>query len=203
MLLSASFIGSTPQTQGIRQISKGTVVFLSPSPVYQTTTESRNAYLTMQPDGKVKGSVRFVLTGTDALRWREFALTNDQDALKEQFTATVQRQMPPGIVVTTDHFLGLTDWQTNFQVVLSVTGTMGTSTGKRVFLPSAFFEATSQPLFALAQRTEPIDLNYPRSVQDSVTYQLPPAFEIESLPKDADFAFPAEYLLSGKIHARG
>jgi Domain of Unknown Function with PDB structure (DUF3857)/Transglutaminase-like superfamily len=186
-------------TEGIRQSSKGAIVFFTPGPAYQSSTESRSAYLDIQPDGKVTGSIRIVLTGTPALRWREFALSNDQDALKQQFTATVQEQMPAGIEVETDHFLGLTDWQTNLQAALKVTGSMGTSTGKRIFLPGTFFEATSQPLFALAKRTEPIDLNYPYSVQDSVTMKLPASFDIESLPKDTEFVFPQKLLYRAKF----
>jgi hypothetical protein len=185
--------------EGIRQSSKGAIVFFTPGPAYQSSTESRSAYLDVQPDGKVTGSIRIVLTGTPALRWREFALSVDQDALKQQFTATVQEQMPAGIEVETDHFLGLTDWQTNLQAALKVTGSMGTATGKRIFLPATFFEATSHPLFALAKRTEPIDLNYPYSVQDSVTIKLPSAFDIESLPKDTEFTIPQKALYRAKF----
>ena len=177
-------------TQGIRQTDKGTVVFLTPSPVYQSTSELRNAYLEIEPNGKVSGTIRISLTGSRALRWREFALRNDEDALKEQFQETVQREMPPGIEVKTDHFLGLTGWDRNLQGVLNVSGSMGTATAKRVFLPATFFEATSQPLFALDKRAMPIDLNYPFAMQDTVSIKLPPAFDIERLPKDAEVTFP-------------
>jgi Domain of Unknown Function with PDB structure (DUF3857)/Transglutaminase-like superfamily len=177
-------------TQGIRQTDKGTVVFLTPSPVYQSTSELRNAYLEIEPNGKVSGTIRISLTGSVALRWREFALRNDEDALKEQFQETVQQEMPPGIEVKTDHFLGLTDWDRNLQGVLNVSGSMGTATAKRVFLPATFFEAASHPLFALDKRTMPIDLNYPFAMQDTVSIKLPPAFDIESLPKDAEVTFP-------------
>ena len=186
-------------TQGIRQTNRGAVVLLTPSPVYLSTTESRTAYLKIQPDGKVTGTIRMVLTGTSALRWREFALSNDEEALKQQYTATIQQQMPAGIEVKTDHFLGLTDWQTNLQAVLKVTGSMGTTTGKRLFLPATFFESNSQPIFALANRIEPIDLNFPYSIQDSVTIELPPTFDIESLPKDTEFGFPQNTFYRAKF----
>jgi hypothetical protein len=177
-------------TQGIRQTEKGVAVFSTPTGAYQSTSEIRTAYLMIDPDGKVTGDVRIVLSGTAALRWREFALNNDEDALKEQFTSSLQEQMPPGIEVKTDHFLGLTDWQSHLIAVLKVTGSMGTTTAKRVFLPASFFEATSHPLFALDKRKAPIDLSYPYALQDSVTIKLPPGFDIESLPKDAEFSYP-------------
>jgi hypothetical protein len=186
-------------TQGIRQIDKGTGVFLTPSPVYKSTTEIRLANLEIKPDGKVSGNIRIALTGTNALRWREFALSNGEDALKQQFTQTVQAQMPAGIEVKIDHFLGLTDWNVNLLAMLNVTGSMGTSTAKRVFLPATFFESTGHPLFALDKRTEPIDLNYPYVVQDTVEIKLPAAFDIESLPKDTEFADPQNTFYRAKF----
>jgi Domain of Unknown Function with PDB structure (DUF3857) len=186
-------------TQGIRQIDKGTGVFLTPSPVYKSTTEIRLANLEIKPDGKVSGNIRIALTGTNALRWREFALSNGEDALKQQFTQTVQAQMPAGIEVKIDHFLGLTDWNVNLLAMLNVTGSMGTSTAKRVFLPATFFESAGHPLFALDKRTEPIDLNYPYVVQDTVEIKLPAAFDIESLPKDTEFADPQNTFYRAKF----
>lgn len=177
-------------TRGIRQTDKGTVVFGTPVPGYQSTNEIREADLEIEPDGKVSGSIRIILTGSRALRWREFALLNDEDALKLQFQETVQQEMPPGIEVKADHFLGLTDWETNFQCVLKVSGSMGTATAKRVFLPATFFAAASPPLFALDKRTMPVDLGYAYAMRDTVSIKLPPAFEVESLPKDTEFTFP-------------
>jgi hypothetical protein len=186
-------------TQGIRQIDKGTALVLTPSPVYQSTNVLRVANLEIKPDGKVSGVVRIVLNGAAALRWREFALSNGEDALKQQFTENVQEQMPAGIEVKVDHFLGLTDCNTNLMAMLSVTGSMGTNTAKRVFLPATFFESTSHPLFALDKRTEPIDLNYPYIAQDTVEIKLPPGFDVESLPKDTEFSDPQNTFYRAKF----
>jgi hypothetical protein len=185
--------------QGIRQTEKGAGLFVTPIPAYQSTSEFRNAYLELQPDGKVKGTIRIMSTGNRALWWREFALSNDEDALKQRFTEDVQRLMPAGIEVKADHFLGLAAWDTNLQAVLSVSGSMGTATGKRIFLPATFFESTSHPLFALDKRTLPIDLNYPYAGQDEVIIKLPPAFDIESLPKNAELDFPKNALYRAKF----
>ncbi len=186
-------------TQGIRQTDQGAVIFATPVPSYQSTSQIRNAFLEIQPDGKVTGTLRISLTGNRALRWREFALRNDEDALKEQFEQMVQREMPPGIQVKVDHFLGVTDWDHTLLCVLNVTGSMGTTTAKRVFLPASFFEATSHPLFALDKRTMPIALDYPLGMQDIVSIKLPAAFEIESLPKDTDVTYPQNALYRTKF----
>ena len=186
-------------TQGIRQTDKGAVVFATPIPGYQSTSQLRNAYLEIHPDGKVSGTIRVSLTGNKALRWREFALRNDEDALKEQFEQTVQQEMPPGVQVKMDHFLGLTDWDKTLLCVLNVTGSMGTTTAQRVFLPATFFEATSHPLFALDKRTMPIDLDYPLAMKDMVSIKLPPAFDIESLPKDTEVTYPQNAYYQAKF----
>jgi hypothetical protein len=176
-------------TQGVRQTDKGAVIFLTPIPAYQSTGQIRTAYLEIQPDGKVSGSLRISLTGNRALSWRQLALRNGDDALKEQFEEMVQREMPPGIEVKVNHFLSLTESDKTFQGILDVSGTMGTATAKRVFLPTTFFEASSHPLFALDKRTLPIDLDYPLMMQDKVTIKLPPAYQIESLPKDVEVSY--------------
>ena len=190
-------------TQGIRQTDKGTVVFGTPVPSYQKTVEIRTAFLDLNGDGKVKGTVRISLTGSRALRWRQFALNNDEDALKREFENTVQRQMPAGIEVKTDHFIGLTDWDKVLQGVLIVSGSMGTATAKRVFLPATFFAASSPPLFALDKRTMPIDLDYPYMLQDLVTINLPSEWAVESLPKDIEFSYAHDAFYKARFSREG
>jgi hypothetical protein len=45
----------------------------------------------------------------------------------------------------------------------------------------------------------PIDLDYPLAAQDTVSIKLPAAFDIESLPKDAEFTFPQNALYKAKF----
>ena len=74
--------------------------------------------------------------------------------------------------------------------VLDVSGSMGTATSKRVFLPATFFEAGSKPVFVHDKRTLPVDLDYSYAVRDTVVVHLPPSFALESVPKDADIPLP-------------
>jgi Domain of Unknown Function with PDB structure (DUF3857)/Transglutaminase-like superfamily len=186
-------------TQGIRQADKGTAIFETPTPAYKETTIVRNADLAMESNGTVTGSIRVIFTGSRALHWRQRALRTDEDALKQEFQEQVQTEVPAGIQVKFDHFLGLTDWQTNLQGVLKVTGSMGTVTARRVFVPATFFETNSHPLFALGKRTLPVDLDYPYGGQDNVTIRVPPTFTIESLPKDAEITFPQNAFYRAKF----
>ena len=83
-------------TQGIRQTDGGTAVFLSPSPVYKSTTEIRLANLEIKPDGKVSGTIRIALTGTAALRCAQFCPEQRRGRAEAAIYRPVQAQMPAG-----------------------------------------------------------------------------------------------------------
>ena len=186
-------------TQGIRQTEKGTALFATPTPGYKSTNVARTAVLEIHPDGKVSGSVRVILTGNQALYWREFALRNDEETLKQRFQESIQQIMPSGIEVKTDHFAGLNQWDQGLLSVLTVTGSMGMATTKFVYLPANFFAYNTGPLFALDKRTLPIDLQYPYALQDTVSIKLPPQYEIQNVPKDTEFTLPQSAFYKAKF----
>ncbi len=180
------------QTQGLRQTDHGTEIAQTPAPGYKSTTTLRTADLYVEGDGKVHGTIRIALTGSQALHWRQRALETDEDAIKREFEEEIQRHVPPGVEVKTNHFLGLTEYQKTLMVAMDATGSMGTATSKRVFMPATFFEAGSTPLFVHEKRTVPVDLKYPYQVQDKVTLHLPKAFTVESAPKDLQIPLPKD-----------
>ncbi|MGB9147282.1 MAG: DUF3857 and transglutaminase domain-containing protein [Acidobacteriaceae bacterium] len=175
---------------GIRQSDKGLELGMTPAAAYQDNEVLRVAELTMGPDGTVKGIVRISMTGVDALRWRQDALANDEQTAKRDFESQLQALVPPGVQVKMDHFIGLTDQTSALMAVVNVSGTMGTRTGKRVFLPAAFFQANARPLFPDEKRKSPVDLHYPYLARDQVTLTLPPGFTVESVPSPAEIPLP-------------
>ncbi len=177
-------------TSGLRQTDHGTELFDSLSVGYKTTSVIRTADLLLEPDGQLKGTIRIAMTGNRALYWRQRALSTDEDAVKKEYEEWLQSTLPGGIEVKTDHFLGLTDYDKNFMAVMNITGSMGTATAKRVFLPTLLFEAGNKPLFVHDKRTTPVDLEYPYASQDTVVIHLPSSLAIESAPKDAQFPLP-------------
>jgi hypothetical protein len=89
--------------------------------------------------------------------------------------------LPDGVQASFDHFLGLDDYNTNLMAIVKVSGNLGTATGKHVFLPGLFFEShASHPFVAQDKREIPVDVHYPRTIDDDVTYHLPPGFSVES-----------------------
>ncbi|MBT9329994.1 DUF3857 domain-containing protein [Paracidobacterium acidisoli] len=174
------------ETAGIRQTDNGTEITTTPGLSYKDNATRRYADIQLDPDGKVHGDIRILFAGAQALRWRHAALRNDEEEVKKDFEDELQRVVPPGITVKTDHFVGLNDYTTALMVMANISGTMGTATGKRVFLPGSFFEAGEKPRFPETTRETPIDLNYASDVADQVTIKLPANMTVESTPQDTD-----------------
>jgi hypothetical protein len=190
-------------TGGIRQQDGHTALVESPSLGYKDTIVQRIADLHLAPDGAITGSASIVSTGQRAMSWRQKALEGDEVALKKDFDGQLQRELPPGLIVQTDHFLGLTDENSNLMVRMKVTGSLGTATGKRIFLPLSIFSAGSSDPFTSSHREEPIDLQYPFLEKDQVTLHLPAGLLVESVPPDARVDLPQSAVYLSHVAADG
>lgn len=184
-------------TGGVRQTDGGTEIFVAPGTSYKENTVDRFADLTLDSTGQIHGVIRENLRGAEALHWRQAALRGDESDAKKQFEENLQRSMPPGVQVKMDHFLGLTDYTTQLMAVVNVSGTMGTQTGRHVFLPAVFFEAGNAPLFAKTERENPIDMRYPYTVHDQFQLTLVPGMTVESVPaaEEVPFIPNADYVV--------
>jgi len=184
---------------GFRLTASGTVPILTPGGSYKTAVVQRVAELEIDPSGDVKGTVRFIMMGPDALHWRQMTLENDQDEVKKQFNESMQGEFPEGVQADFDHFLALDDYNVNLIGVVKVSGNIGSATGKHFFLPGLFFEARAKhPFVAQDKRTSPIDVHYSKTVQDDVTYHLPAGFTVESSPLATDTSWPNHAFLKIK-----
>jgi hypothetical protein len=178
------------QLPGIRQTDNGTVAALTPAATYQDNQVLRTANLTLGTDGTLTGTIRILMSGAEALHWRQEVLRTDEQQVKKDFDQTLQARVPDSVQVKTNHFLGLTDNTGGLQAVVDVTGNLGTQTGKRVFLPSVFFEAKAKPLFSAGKRENPVDLRFPCVTQDQVDVKLAPELAIENVPANANIPIP-------------
>jgi hypothetical protein len=188
---------------GLREQDGHIALANSPGIGYKDTIVQRVADLTLAPDGTVTGSATIICTGERALHWREKALEGDQVALKKDFDDQLQPNLPPGVILKTDHFLGLDTEGTNLMVRINVSGSLGTATGKRIFLPVSIFSAGSSDPFASSHREEPIDLHYPYMENDKVTLHLPAGFQVESVPADARIDLPQNAVYVSHAKADG
>lgn len=194
-------------TGGVRQVDNGTEVATTPYPVATDTSTIREADLTLDATGQVHGTIRVEMTGNTALRWREEALFTDAEEAKKEFGDGLQSEMPSGTTATMQNMAPLADFGPPLVATLAVSGTLGTKTGRRLFLPGTFFESQAKPRFATATRVNPVYLRYPYRMRDTVKMTLPPGSSAEIVPKDADIpfatnaAFTAKYRVTGNVYA--
>jgi Domain of Unknown Function with PDB structure (DUF3857)/Transglutaminase-like superfamily len=190
-------------TAGLRQTQNGTVIATTPDLSYKDTQIQRSAYLTVDSMGKVTGSIRILMSGSTALRWRQRALETDSTEVNREFENDLQQSVPAGVLVKVRKISGLDDYQLFLMATLDVSGSMGTATAKRVFLPCFFFEASEKPLFPHAKRENPVDLHYPYVAKDEVTIILPPNEKVEESPQSKELPLPNFALYSTSVKLDG
>jgi hypothetical protein len=189
---------------GFRTSDKGAATGTTPAAIYTANVTQRVALLSIDPTGAVKGSVRIVMRGQEALHWRQLVLENGEDEVKKQFNEAVRAYMPDGVQADFNHFVGLTDYEANLLAVVDVSGNLATATGKHVFLPEFFFEAhASHPFVAQDKRSAPIDVHYPKMEQEEVTYHLPDEFAVENPPAPANVSWTNHAIFKASSTAKG
>jgi len=185
---------------GIRQIDKGTELAATPGNSYKEASVLRSANLTVAADGGVAGTARITLNGPAALHWRQMAITDGPDEVKQRFNESMAGLVPEGAHAELDHFLGLEEYNNILMAVVKISGVIGTSTGKRMFLPYAFFESHAKhPFVAEAKRLTAVDMHYADVVREEVTYTLPDGYAVESLPADTSNSWPSHAIFQAKV----
>jgi hypothetical protein len=168
---------------GFRQTDKGAVIATTPAEPAAAAHVQRTADLTIDENGGVQGTVRLVIGGPEALRWRQLSLENDKSEVTKRVNDWLHASLPEGVNADFDHFDGLDDSDANLVATAKLSGTLGSATGKRLILPGVFFESRGKHPFVQQKRTVPIDLHYATTEEDDVTYQLPAGVTVDSAPQ--------------------
>jgi hypothetical protein len=189
---------------GLRLTDNGPTAATTPLGLYTSNVFDRIADLQIDDSGGLKGTARFVLTGQEALYWRQLSIQNDETEVEKQFNETIRGYMPDGVQADFNHFIALDDYNSNLVATVDVSGNLGTATGKHFFLPGLFFEARARhPFVAQDKRTTLVDVHYPKMENDQVTYHLPVGFAVETAPQPADVAWPSHALFKVKTSVSG
>jgi hypothetical protein len=187
--------------QGLRQSADRPSRAVTPAQVFGANTLKRSGELTIDAHGSITGTLQIVMTGQEALYWRQTALEVDAVELKKQFDAGLAKIVPEGVEAHVDHFLGLDDPDSLLMAVVKVGGTLGTATGKRLILPAFFFETReAEPFVNEETRMEPIDMHYAEQVTEQLIYDLPAGTSVEGAPTDTkvSWADRAIYIVKTK-----
>jgi hypothetical protein len=183
----------------IRQSDNGPILSETPGNPYKEASTIRSAVIDIAEDGSVAGVLRISMSGPVALQWRHQAIENDPVELKKLYENSMRELVPDGVNVEFDHFLGLEDFNSMLMAVVKVSGNIGAATGKRVFLPGAFFESRAKhPFVSEAVRQTSVDMHYSEVIHDDVIYNLPATFAVENLPTDTSLPWSGRAVFSAK-----
>ena len=185
---------------GLTQSAKGVGAVTTGAQQYPDNKTLRIGNVNLDAHGDFTSNFQFVMTGQEALYWRQTALRNDPEELKKQFDhSRLESIFPDGVEAHIDHFIGLDDPNVNLVAVINAKGAIGAATSKRLMLPAFFFETRGkQPFVAQEKRTQPVDMHYGDLVADQVTYRIPDGFTVEGAPQDNKIAWPQHAILTVK-----
>jgi hypothetical protein len=174
------------EARGIRESAQGLSLMTTPPEPYTENAVTRNADLIIDDHGGATGSLTIVMSGQEALRWRQEAIENDIGEVKKQFDRQLAEITPDGVEAHVDHFLAIDQPDSNLIAMCTVKGSMGTATAKRLLLPFFFFETRGDvPFVNQEKRIEQVDMQYGDRVTDMVVYELPAGLSVEGAPQDA------------------
>jgi hypothetical protein len=172
--------------EGLRQSADGPGRAATPSQIFGANMVKRSGNIAVDPQGGVSGTLQIVMTGQEALLWRQRALEVDEPELKKQFDSGLEEVVPEGVEARVLRFLGLDEPDRVLMAFVQVKGTLGSATAKRLILPGFFFHNQGgEPFVSQEKRLEPVDMQYARQIADQVTYDLPAGMTVEGAPQDA------------------
>ena len=175
---------------GLRQTEHGTeLLTATPSESYNSSRIQRVANLTMDPHGLISGTVYMTYIGAPALRWRQLSITGDTTSLGNDLRTSLESQLPHGLDIKLIAIDKLADYEQPLVARFVVTGSIGSSTGKRLLIPGDLFEANTTTTFPHEKREIPIYFHYPYRTLDAIRITFPKSFALESLPKSDSFRF--------------
>jgi hypothetical protein len=189
-------------TTGLRQGPTGSGLGTTPPQPYGNNTTQRIADLTLDSQGGVEGNIRFLMSGQEALFWRQKALENDESEVKKQFDDWIKGMVPDGVDIHIDHFVGLDDPDVNLIAFCKAQGMDGAATSKRLIVPGLFFETHgSHPFVNEEKRLTPVDMHYGEQISDEVVYHLPAGLAVESAPQTTKVPWEGHAVLLVKSEA--
>jgi len=174
---------------GLRQTDDGSAIARTPAESYTNSGVDRVANLSLDEHGVATGTIKLTFHGDSALRWRQRALSGDQESLEQELTKHLQQMLPGGMEVKLASVAKQSDYEEPLVVSYNVSGPIGSSTGKRLLIPGDLFETNAKPVFVHEKRETTVAFHYPSSARDAIHISFPPSFTIESAPGSNEIPF--------------
>ena len=169
---------------GLRMDKEGGSWIRTPLPESSASRIERHAELKLSSDsGSLEGKLTVTYTGLEAAERRTDERNVDEAERKEFLENAVKEYIPAAATV---QLANQPDWDSSTPTLvaefnLTIPG-WAAGAGRRALLPVGLFSAPEKHLFDHTERLHPIYMDFPFQLVDDVTVELPPGWQVSSLP---------------------
>jgi hypothetical protein len=169
--------------QGLRLDKDGGSWVQTTLPQASESRVERVGKMKLSDTGDLEGKLTITYTGLDAMYLRLEERHSDEVERKKYLEERLKSQIETGTEV---ELTNKPDWTSSETPVvaefdLKIPG-WASGAGKRVMIPAAIFTAAEKGIFEHANRVHPIYFEYPYEKSDDVTIELPPGWQVSSVP---------------------
>ena len=190
------------QEQGVYALiddSKKPEMVVTPMLTAQESARNRMAFLKLSDEGVLEGDVREILSGNQAIGWRE-ENRHTNDAQREESLRAELKQRFADFELSNVKFTANPDASKpvgiNYHLVVR---NYAQRTGKRLFIQPNYFSAGYASRFPEATRHNAVYFEYPWVEADNVDLTVPPGFELDHPDAPAGINIPSTCTYGVKI----
>jgi hypothetical protein len=170
---------------GLRLDKDGGTWITTTLPQASESRIERVGKLKLSDTGDLEGTLTVTYTGLEAMHHRLEERHADEVARKNYLEERVTSQVGAAAVA---ELTNKPDWTSSeaplvAQFGLKIPG-WASNAGRRALIPAAIFTAGEKGVFQHANRVHPIYFEYPHEKSDDVTVELPPGWQVSSVPKE-------------------
>jgi len=173
--------------RGLRPNKDGGQFLETPVAHSERAVRSRKADLRLSEEGTVTGTLALSFLGLEALEQRLEALHKDDTGRRKQIEDLVKSWLPSGATVKVENVTGWDGTEEPLTASVSIESAgVASNTGRRVLLPADLLQVNRTNPFQHEARSSPVYFAYPYQTHDEESLQLPPGWQVESLPPSRD-----------------
>jgi hypothetical protein len=173
--------------QGLRLDKDGGTWIRTTLPLSSESRIEHRGKLKLSDTGDLEGKLTVTYTGLEATYHRVDMRHADDVARKKFLEERLKGQVPAAVEV---ELTNKPDWDASETPLIAefevkIPG-WASNAGKRVLIPAGVFTAVEKRIFEHANRVHPIYFEYPYEKVDDVTIELPPGWQVGSVPPGQD-----------------
>jgi hypothetical protein len=169
--------------RGLRLDKDGGSWIQTTLPASSESRVERVAKLKLSETGDLEGTLRVTYIGLEAM-YHRLSVRHEDDVARKKFLEERAERLVP--VAAEVELTNKPDWNGSemplvAEFEIKIPGWVA-GAGKRALIPAGVFTAAEKHLFEHAERTHPIYFEYPYEKLDDVTIELPPGWQVSSVP---------------------